>query len=60
MTEKSIISPDGTVVRPGGGSVVTAAGSWSFSTGKAINGNYILLNGKPVGTFAGVELDIAN
>ena len=61
MTEISTISPDGTVVQAGsGGSLVTAAGLWSFSTGKATTGNYILLNGKSVGAVAGVELEVAN
>ncbi len=61
MTEISTISPDSTIVQAGSGaSLTTAAGVWSFSTGKATTGNYILLNGKTLGSFAGVELRVAN
>ncbi len=61
MTEISIFSPDGTVIQAGSGvGLTTAAGVWSFSTGKATTGNYILLNGKTLGSFAGVELRVAN
>jgi hypothetical protein len=59
MTETSTISPDGTLVQAGSsGSLVTADGVWTFSTGKTTTGNYILLNGKSVGS--GVELEVAN
>jgi hypothetical protein len=64
MTEMSGIetfSQDGSVVQAGsGGGVVTADGVWTFSTGKAIGGNYILLNGKWIGSGIGVELKVAN
>ena len=43
-----------------GGGLVTGDGVWTFSTGKAIAGNYILLNGKSVGNGVGTELKVAN
>jgi hypothetical protein len=39
-------SPDGASITPaGGGSLVTSAGTWAFSTTTGSGGNNILLNG---------------
>ncbi len=54
-------SPDGTILLVGSaGNLVTAAGTWTFSTTKANGGNLILLNGQSAGAGAGVKLEVAN
>jgi hypothetical protein len=41
------------------GSLVTSAGTWTFSTATAVGGNLILLNGQPVGGGSAVEMEVA-
>src|SRR5918998_1142872 len=61
MTDMLTISPDGTLVQAGsGGSLTSSDGIWTFSASKTNAGNYILLNGQPVGYGGGVELTVAN
>jgi hypothetical protein len=43
-----------------GGSLVTSAGTWTFSPTTAIGGNVILLNGQQVAGGSAVELEVAN
>ena len=53
------VSPDGSVLTPtSGGSLVTAAGTWTFGTGPDAYGDYqILLNGSEVGLGLYLEVD---
>src|SRR3954464_4759092 len=61
MTDTSIFSPDATVLWAGsGGSLATGYVVWTFSTGKTTTGNYILLNGKTIGSAAATWLKVAN
>ncbi len=54
-------SPDGTILSVGSaGNLVTAAGTWTFSTTKATGGNLILLNGQSASMGSGVKLEVAN
>ena len=55
------LSPDGSLLNaPSTGSLVTSAGTWTFST-VAVNGNYvILLNGRQAGGGAAVEMLVYN
>jgi hypothetical protein len=53
-------SPDGGSITPaGGGSLITSAGTWTFSTTTGSGGNNILLNGTWVNA-RGIELIVGN
>jgi hypothetical protein len=43
-----------------GGSLLTGAGTWTFSTATAGGGNVILLNGQPAAGGSATELEVAN
>ncbi|MBY0310210.1 peptidoglycan-binding protein [Patescibacteria group bacterium] len=55
------LSPDGAVISvSSGGSLTTAAGTWSFSTQTVPGGNLVLLNGASAVGGGGVELHVLN
>jgi hypothetical protein len=56
----AIAAPDGATLLAGtGGSLITAAGTWSFG-GRNGGGYKVLLNGQWVGNGSGTELEVAN
>ena len=60
-TLPSAFSPDGSVLLPGsGGSLVTSAGTWTFSDSTNSSGNLILLDGAAAGNGSAVKLEVAN
>ena len=55
------LSPDGSTLMPGGGgSLMTSAGTWTFSASTNSSGNLILLNGAWASDGSGTELEVAN
>ena len=55
------VSADGSTLLPGsGGSLVTSAGTWTFSSSTNSYGNLILLNGAAATDGSATELEVAN
>ena len=61
MAVLSTTLPDGSILLAGGsGSLVTSAGTWTFSTSTNASGSLVLLNGASAASGSATKLEVAN